>query len=205
MTGLSPSVHGVRKYPNPGRMSERVETLAEVLQRSGLRDRRTHRGRLRARGVRTGTGLRLLPREFRFQALSSSTAHSTEIDSRSRSIRHRIGSGPRETAASSCSFTPTDRTFLGTPPRLRSGAGDRSSTRTRNTPSIEQRWNAGTPARSPRPPTGCSWRVTCTTATSRPATPRSGLNYSRSYSTRNRDCHRRAALAARSSLRSYRS
>jgi arylsulfatase A-like enzyme len=36
VTGLYPSVHGVRKYPNPGRMHERVTTLAEVLESRGF-------------------------------------------------------------------------------------------------------------------------------------------------------------------------
>lgn len=37
VTGLYPSVHGVVRYPNPGRMSERVVTLAEVLRERGRR------------------------------------------------------------------------------------------------------------------------------------------------------------------------
>ena len=35
MTSLDPAVHGVVGYPNPGRLSEHVTTLAEVLERAG--------------------------------------------------------------------------------------------------------------------------------------------------------------------------
>ena len=37
VTGLYPTVHGVKSYPNPGRMSDRVVTLAEVLRERGYR------------------------------------------------------------------------------------------------------------------------------------------------------------------------